>query len=533
MAVSVLLRKPRVDVTIIQHVRLTNNPVSSPISSAVLAPAIISVTTNRQMGDAGGFQIVLNLSPPPTGYLTPNGDKARTWKDVLLPMDAVQIVAEVDTPNGLVGEVIMRGFIDYVGMMANYSGGGPQRTIIIAGRDYHRILLSQVYFASGGQPNGMAIMDRWDKDFLQLQAQFDKINTERGQGDVQDRDGITAKKVMTILYDFYAAIFDELPNYFINTDTDGFNVETPNLYLAAIDGDPRDSDLETFDPAINLTNSEPFIGLKDIFEAYGHAPWREMFFDDYIEGGDINSYFIWRPTPWLNIDGGIIQFDSVDSLTGLKTYNGGQAWRITSDQLIEMSVGVDDSQVINFIATYPGIFTNLTDAAKVFGHPLESLAFGDNTNPAVRGLKNAFETSSYKLYTWKPYDFRTAYFDLNGGNDNTKQPDAVKKIGLKTQVWNQRLVDALGHQEMLDSGSCVIRGNPLIHMGHYVGIQEPGTPWPSGVPLFVLYYVAGVQHAFNYPREISGSQGSYTTTLSLTRGRSRLLTRMPITLTGP
>ncbi len=77
-------------------------------------------------------------------YLTANSDSSGTWADKIQPMDYIEIQASATgaTSGGQL-PVIMRGFVDYVGISTQFgqTGGPSEPRVVIQGRDYSKLLL--------------------------------------------------------------------------------------------------------------------------------------------------------------------------------------------------------------------------------------------------------------------------------------------------------------------------------------------------------------------------------------------------------
>lgn len=507
MAVSVTTRVPSYAVAI----ALKNG---QQITADQLQDNIIEIQTNRRLGDSGSWQITMPFRPPPADVLASASivnaygpyQGPLSWADVISPMDHVTIA--LFSPAG--GEIVMRGFVDNVGESVSDESGTPVRRVVIVGRDYTKLLLqSRLYFLEG--LTQLDIMTRFNNGAAKLNQQSGgtsppTVTPDKTGASVQ-MTGLTSEDIMSILTtEFFESQIQDMIQGFAPALL-APNISTPGgvLLLDGISDDPLNADLQTFNPVVYPENSEPFIHLKDLYDNYQHNPWRELYFDDI----GLNSYLIYRPTPWLDMDGNFVQLPDTAVLQSLPAPH-----EIDDAVLITVSLGRNDAQVANFIATYSAIFQGLTEALKTIGSKLES--FSTSTNPAIIKIGDNSAPSSYLQYGFRLLEIHTPYFDISEGLTDEQHASQITKISQIAASWNQRLVDAYGHAELLETGSITIKGDSSIHIGHYITLTGRTA---------ARFYVEGVTHIFRVPVEagqVSGS-GSFTTALDLTRGRGFLV----------
>lgn len=526
MSINVAARNPLFGVTIAtQRLALTINPSD-------IAGSLVEISTSRRIGDAGTFQLVLVYRKPPAKFQT--DIIVESWRDIIEPMDYVEIALYPDGPLTVGpnqgGEVIMRGFVDTVGVTIDISSGTPTRRVVVVGRDYTKILLThQLYYptADDGTQNeiiakieqGLAVLVK-NKN---LALSFILVNTTSGvpsptgipSGAVEKKAdipfGYTATQVLQIFNDFFFQ--PELQKIF--STFQGAGIAPPVVFTPdGITADVLDSNLQAFDPIIDSNTVQPFKVLAELFEDYQHSPWRELFFDDYGP----NSYFIYRPAPWLDQAGNLIQLSSTAGMVSLPA----DPWDIDPADVINVSIGRNDQEVENFIATYSSLFEGFTQAEDSYGAALESLNI-QGGNPEIIGLNDVLPTttpSSINRFGYRRGRHDTPYFDTSNltGKTITQTTADVGTLREICAAWNSRIVRAMNHNELLESGTLTLKGSVHIHIGHYIRFTDSPTRAPA------RYYVEGIEHVYRFPVGDQGS-GYFTTTLELTRGRGYFAAR--------
>jgi hypothetical protein len=527
MALQVQLRTPRFRLEIFGR--------SGLILSNDIAPSVVDISVSKRMGDAGVFQIELLHRKPPSSYqIQPRtdlaGGVAETWADLINPMDLVTIWFAVDNQPF---EIVMRGFVDTASVMVDNSSGRPTRRVVVAGRDYHKLLLQKFFLP----PNAADLIKErgFFPEFVLLKTFFEGENAIHSEdASTQRLDPKTAssekttvqqpapknppklhpKDIMRILHTFFYVPQEDqiLRTLGLVSSIQPFTgnpTRSAALLFDAIDSDALEPKLIAYNPVFTLDRVEPFNVIADFYSAYQHQPWRELYFEQVGP----QTAFIYRPTPWLDINGDYFQGVPEEYTQGtLKTLS------IEMDEIIRSDVSRNDDSVVNWIQSNPYIYAPLVESFMTTGSALESL-YGKG-NPTVIGIDDPSTSnprpSSWRVFGFRPFIGDSLYFNPNEFQGQKQEQHAqevtrIRQIGFD---WNERLVRAFDHNELLESGELVIRGRTDIRIGYYVSFTTSKTQKPARA------YVEGYTHTYEFP--VGGTEGKFTTVLQLSRGRGYL-----------
>lgn len=509
MSLNVLARNPQFKIRVVTQ--------NGEIKFADLRPSIIDFTVNHRMGDAAGsFSITLLPRMPPAMI-------GKSWIDVISPMDFVEIWAWVppDMPVPPMAPLI-RGFVDTVSERFGIASGQPQRHIQIAGRDFGQIaLISNLYYLTD-QVVSIAILKRWKKGFDKLsgQGQGGDGNTkppestdlpelddagEAAYGELGMMTGpatggvYTPKQVMQLIFDefFNPAQKDICGTRFALSE-----------FKPQVDAD-FESTLHIYSPQYNLNTSRPMTDMWNMFRTFQHWPWRELFFEE----GPTAPVLIYRPAPWLDLHGGriqewtetVVEHKIVDAMisdiaasrshANVKNYFFTSAWAFGFAQAAKQVPGLIEGSFID----------------PFMGNPFLCGYRGADEYPDAPIIDGSMDASSYQRYGFRIREEYTPYLNMELGLKRKDVENKLANISRVGLVSNKRLAHAFGHEELLENGTMVLRGDPHIRIGHY--ITRTDKKWTQYAEAVTQYFRQG-----NGP-----SDGLYQTTVAFTRGRGHLV----------
>ena len=472
------------------------------ITFASIAPSLVQVRAHRRMGEtAGAFQIVLK----------PNKLSNKLWQDVIEPMDYVEIRLTGNGPiplnkpsrNELAnGALLMRGFVDVVGITGSIGGGTPERVITINGRDYGKIALIFTLYSYTLQTNPrMAIIQVLDSSQYQIAGQPDPALGQSRAGtstSAPQRSSDQRYNPQGLMQFFFNQLF--VPHMNLITANlvgpDGVLV-LPKLDFTGLDAFVTSS-LETINPTFNSETYSPSTPIWQVMEKYANMPWCELFFDD----DDFSSSLIFRTTPWFDPSGQPVVAGTTPYFTST----------VTGAELIDWDFNKSDQEVFNLIASQPELYEPLVLARLALGDitgTIQALgAAGDNPT-IIGGTDDApappGTPSDVHRFGLREFSKNSSYFGLVRG-DATVDQTLLSSVGTEL---NRRLVLAFGHNEVLWNGNITIKGRTDIHIGDYMRLNVRGN--------ITRFYVEGVSHEFTAATQ--QHDGSYTTNLILTRGQ--------------
>lgn len=457
-----------------------------------LRKEILGFTVTSQIGDpASTFQIMLRPSPAPARL-----GRDRKWCDVISPQDFVELWAWV--PPREPKFPLLRGFVDTVGEIADFSSGKPQRHDVIAGRSYGKLLLqAKLYYPLEEAPQEVVLLEKWRNGFNQVTGYGDRdLDVYPPSPEGKDALGATFTPdqfIRNLFLLFYTPYEDTV----LSTFPDSSSIPVCRLHSFV---DDWDEELVGFNPTFIQQNWTPFTDLWTLFRAYQHHPWRELF----VREDEQQPMLVYRPTPWLNAFGNKVQPWDIDTVIvhDIPEFVSGTTLR-------------SDEQVRNFFITEPSLTGDLAMAVKQIGPSALEALFAQpifQSNPYLIGFKSddRFQASAYQRYGFRLHETISPFFTMM--ERGWKEDDVKDALGVMRR-WcregNERLVAALGHAELLENGTRLVAGDERIRSGDYMR-DRAGS----------YAYLPGVTHEFlvgTAPHE-----GRFQTRLTFTRGRRHL-----------
>lgn len=503
---------------------------SDPFGSA-LRSSVVSITTQRRLGQAGTFEIT--LLPDPTGM----------WQDTISPMDYVEIYM-TGSPRGVVlGSssipIRFRGFVDSVTYSFSIVGGVPRPSIIVAGRDFTKILIEQRFYTMGNTLPLMAPINAFTKALAQLHPNSQSgvpTTTEINKAVNAATTGLPPDQVIETLWTiaalpFYNAIFNNL----VGAGALRNAVVQLDASLAAIDA--KALSLQAVSPPVLSDNYDPIsTRIWQIMTEYSNSPFYELYFEDF----DDAQYLVFRPAPWRDANSNFVAGVAypkplIQSPNGPYNSQHGPSLIVVESQEIEtITLARTDAYgaVANFFTTYASVFEALTWAA---ARVTAATGLTTTSNPSILGDPTSFDTfatttSDWHNFGFRPLDVSTRYVPLSQFDSKAAQTAAQQTAQSIAGALNNRLTAAFSYGEFLESGMITLIRDPVedsynpIHIGDYVDVQEPSLSYAFG-PDFIstkgyFAYVELVSYEMVVP--LNQTNGSYRIRLGVTRGEGYL-----------
>lgn len=415
--------------------------------------SVISVSKSIH-SPLGSFTITLPDQPHPATL-----DTLYAYAE---PMDVIEIymAARPHEHEGGLPPVVMRGFVRHIARNeAMGDDGRPSRTVTISGADYGVAFNNLVVSWEKGYITGALILDR-----LQMYQMY-QLGAEAA---------LTGNDFMTRCTDIV------------------------NDYLAGLRQPVEGYQTRVLDVAVNATVStgsvvmaqvQPYKGpIWNLMLSHADTPWNELF----VREGKEQPELVYRQTPFIDLDGKSVHPDGPDS--GELTITP-----VSNAALKQINISRSDVNVANFYWVevlgsseygYMGLVNQKLNAERVEGN----IYIPEYPNAAERvyGFRK-METRSSQIWD-TPAPVQPAH----------ERESKIEEYGRSLLDWAEYRRDVLVASNrdnvILEQGSAVIEGNPLVQAGSYVELERGG-----------LYYATAVTHQFMPYR-------NYTTSLVLSRG---------------
>jgi hypothetical protein len=493
-------RNPQVEVRIYSH-------RFGPIPVKAVARALQDVTTSMRMGDAAGaFQMTLAPIVPWAKFGLPR----KRWDDLISPMDYIEIWMW-EPPRDK--QIIMRGFVDAVGESFAMGPDAPNRQVIVAGRNYGKLLqISKLWYVANAATLAQAGSDaQINALFKAWKKAYDKLISRFGDGSPGPADQEAMKSAVATAgslpktgpffkpQDVMELIYDGMyqPQEEVVLDSFKPALWLPKLEMVMEVQDTKDSILAMWSPYSIPLTWQPFQDIWSMFTAYQHHPWRELF----IQEGYYAPRLVYRNTPWLD-------------KAGDKLYPWGPSVVVHKLNLTNecaWSIFRGDHDVKNFFFVLSGEMAGYAHSMKGFTGPYEGAAQGGfNKNPYLIGGTTG-QPNSYQRFGIRLHEAPTPYlnFERAWSKDDIKKRIAdVRRQGV---IDCGTLVQALGHEEVLERGWMLVPGDERIQIGHYAYFS-PNPSMPGW-----YYYIEALQQ--NFRCGPGYEDGRWQTRLDVTRGR--------------
>lgn len=446
--------------------------ISKPRISATIWPydggrielhdEILAVQTNRSLGaPAGTFAITLKSTRDSEG---------RTWAQRLEPMDYVEIYMGRDA--GDVLPPVMRCFVDNSGESSEVQNDHVRRTVVINGRDYGKIMLKrQLVFASEVDPlSSIASQVAVGKKLSELIS---------GYGGLVTPSQMLNQIVAGLLADpIVGARFR--------------NTRVPSLFMHV---DVPDSHMIFQPDASSMTGS-----IWNWLSSLVGDPFNEMF----IRDDDDVPRLYWRMAP-LKDKWGRIARAGARSVAPGKTE---APVEISLHDIIAPDLRVSDNTAYSYFFTLPGYYSLM--ASENFFVSIDAPAAGGNIAPYTGtpsgpyGRNPILRRDIFERYGFSPlkvtYPLMPGLLESDARDTNPNAQPAMLQAAINLNAW---LHAVYSPSPIFESGTLLLKGNPLIRIGTYLRIKEQQRE----------FYVEGVSHNFAV-----GNEPSFTTQVTVTRG---------------
>jgi hypothetical protein len=413
-----------------------------------------TVTVSKSVREAAGmFSITF-----PDQVLKDVADSAYGFIE---PMDMVEIRiardASIYAGQGL--PIMMRGFVADIRRSQNMTPSGPQRLVTLSGQDYGRILsIVRPVYLMGVDPSA---------DLITTFGLFDNYGVSP--------DYVSPQEFMQQVMDKVVNKGSSRVGFLANLQSQ--SATSPVQFIAT---DLYEDNADQVSPI--GSNGWRGGSIMDLFKAFCDVG---AFFELYIEDRVDGPYLVYRPTPFRDLNGVLIQGGDPPKLV-----------KIPSSNIVNLDVGRTDANVANYYNVTAGRF-QLIDASWM-------QAAAINTDPASIFLAD-YPNSDPSLYGVRQMDADTE-MGLNYGGLAADKLDKARSDGLNIVAARRKVLIANNRDNVvLESGMVTVRGDEALRAGCEVRLIEGQGAVPSD------YYAPQMTHQFIVGR-------SYTTSLTLERG---------------
>jgi len=394
-----------------------------------------------------------------------NGDPINQFESIyglVEPMDVIEIrfahnaakYASGGYTNGL--PIIMRGIVSKVTRNQRMGDTGPDRTVTISGQDYGKIFrVCQIAYL----PNEVTGQDT---------LTYFKFFANYG-------DGSNPNKTAT---QFVTDIVNNVINKFIadirsNASAGGSQTPQSPILDIKVDATVKNGVVAPFG---TLQTFQGNVG--EILTHFGDVgPWNEMFIEDRESasgGGSDAPYLVYRPSPFKDISGNVIQADGGAVATATVD--------VDRDAIFSLSSNRSDEGIYNYYWVEPSVLNMLSPGLLAL-----KAAFVDQDNTLY--LKD-YQNSSPHLY-----GFRRLQVDTNQGFRADGQPEQVndQRTGdlVDFAVARRKILVSNNRDNVVfEDGEIEMRGDESVKCGTTLRI-----PVGDGKTL-AEHYAVTVRHTF-------------------------------------
>lgn len=425
--------------------------------SVDITPFIRTLTVSKGLYQpAGQFKI----------QLIPGTDKKNvSWYYRTSPMDYIEIRFTRDWKVKEI-PVVMRGFVENVGMSASVdANGAPNRIYNISGSDLGKIFdITRIYYLREVSK---------DLQLIYLPG-FKQIERKYGMQ--------ISGKPTEIIESLFRIAQNQLA---LIRNTQSAIPEIKCLTSSSIKG------------AVNqFALSQEDGSIWELMSYFDNTPWNELFTVDL----DDAFYLVFRETPWKDYDTGQL-IQSMDATVKKKTL--GASVKIPPSSITRFNLNRSDAEVKNFFFTYPT--QNLIQGRTSF----KALQLGkvDNeedlkSNPYL--IDHANRDAGSHRFGFRRFENSCEVFDIN-------QMVSTQQMA---EELNQALQKAFKYNSAYESGNFTLKGINALRPGIYMKFDYHSSVAPE-------YYVTGVDHELVFLK----NQEQFTTTVKVERGDGFLKTR--------
>jgi hypothetical protein len=478
-------RKPGLTLTLIKNVSRATLDGKTPVASRY-AGSTPRIDLTPYIGEHNGVRVSKSVREPAGSFSITLTDQLyyagttvvaqghTSYGDSLYaliePMDSIEIRITGNAYKSATGPtqqppMMMRGFVSRVEISESMGADGkPQRTIIVSGQDFGKILqMIQIFHMPGIPASDASYMTEFP-----FYAQFGQTNNIRAASE------------------FVQGVFDEVVNPYIQTlldDTD-----------AGIATDIIETGGQVSPYGVGGWNGGTiyslFMSLGDI------GPWNEMFIEDREDG----PYVVYRPNPFYAVNNTPL-FDFPDGKFPVTNI-------VDRADIVSISAARTDANVANYFwVDCPRYNLNYEPTLRAFAvqSAQQSPADSQTMGPYVTGYPNV----DPKLYGQRKMTDQTnqgGADETNNGNGTPKGDKRLENKGFLLDWIKQRRIDLIAQNKdniVFETGSMRLKGNETIKAGTYIGYQAGD--------VLCFYYVVSVEHDY-------APFGNYFTCVQYERG---------------
>lgn len=366
------------------------------------------------------------------------------------PMDVIEVRGARDPSAYPPGQlpILFRGFVTNIRRTLRMTARGPQRGVTISGQDYGKILQIMNIVYLPGMVLGQELLTAF-KLFLNYGVEA-KPYDDAAQfiGDV----------VTKVVDPFLAQMAQG------SSSQSGQSPLFTKLGVAATSGSGSVSPFGT--------QEWPGGSVYELMRFFGDVgPWNELYVEDRPDG----PYLVYRPTPFRNISGGLIQ----------STASAPAQVSVTDSDLVELDVGRSDANVANYY------WVDAPRFMLVDGMTLQAFQAGGQRPPAP--YLDSYPNSSPSLYGIRVMRLQTEQgLRIDGqaeAESQSRQKDALSLLDAKRNVIIENNKDNV----VLEEGRMVLKGNENIKHGCEVTLTRG-----AGGGMKATYYAYRVEHQFTF-----------------------------------
>jgi hypothetical protein len=392
----------------------------------------------------------------------------------IAPMDYIEIrMASEPHVTGI--PLVMRGFVTAVSRQESIGESGqPQRSVVIHGADTGKILEMIQFYYGVGYATGQIISSAFAL-FQRFQLMADS-----------SLDGAISVK------DFFQRVIDEVVNPYLLDMADarlGAMVDGGEGDLAVANADVLQLGTDIVDTGdflywISLGSYQGT--LWGLLARDADLAWHEMFVEDREEG----PFFVYRPMPFLSVDGELIQQPGVYMPEVIER---------SHDDMKSLSVSRSDASVANIFdvqapKVLPMMQNNWSTQMLVQDDGYVYMRDHDANLPSLYGDRRLAVVAQQA-----PAGFPSNLGSMAAEEVSTQEESMIQ--------WGQRRRRALAEMAMdnvlWESGTAVFRGDPLLRAGRYLRLRRQDMQQQM--------YMVHVRHEFT-------PFSSYVTTVNFIRG---------------
>jgi hypothetical protein len=436
-----------------------------------------TVDLTPYLGDAGGVVVSKSIRQPEgmfsivlTDRMTP--DREDSLYGLIEPMDVIEIRMAHDVSDNDYAALpkhmplMMRGFVGDIGRDQIMTDRGPRRAVMISGQDYGKILKMMRVVYLPGEVLGQNLLSSF-KFFMNYGA---------GDKSYNDAAAFILDVVQKVILPFQAQMRGQA----------GGSSEDAKQTIIDLNAEVA---LGTNGAVFPFgVNEWPGGTIYDLLAYFGDVgAWNELF----VEDREDQPYLVYRPTPFKNINGDLIQ----------PVQKPPETIVLDDQDLVGISARRSDESVANYFWVDAPRY-NLIDGG-LLQAGAQANQGGFTPNPFLTDYPN----SSPILYGTRLMQTQT---QQGMRVDGQAEADVNAGAQIGVQMVNEKrrvLIENNRDNVVYETGTMRLKGNEKVKPGRYLRLRRGG----GDNPFTAEYYAHQVTHEYVPFR-------SYTTTVQFDRG---------------